>query len=76
MIVELMRQGLSPMNACREAVERIIRKYPKDYKNLQAGFLALSKSGEYGAYSIHKGFDYAVRSNNQNELIDASSYTG
>ncbi len=76
MIVELMRQGYPPMEACKEAVERIVRKYQKDYMDLQVGFLALSKSGEYGAHSIHKGFDFAVKSNNQNELIDANSYTG
>ncbi len=74
MIVELMRQGLSPREACKQAVERIVRKYPNDYKNLQVGFLALSKSGEYGAYSIHKGFNFAVKSDTQNELIDAEYY--
>ena len=76
MIVELMRQGLSPMEACQQAVERIVRKYPKNYKDLQVGFLALSKTGEYGAYSIHKGFNYAVKSREQEELIDANSHTG
>lgn len=75
MIVELMRQGFSPMDACQEAVERIVRKYPKDYKDLQVGFLALNKSGEYGAYGIHPGFNYAVKSNTQDELIDSNSYT-
>ncbi len=74
MIVELMRQGKSPMQACREAVERIVRKYPNDYKNLQVGFLAINKAGAYGAYSIHQGFDYAVRSNTTNELIDAQFF--
>ncbi len=74
MIVELMRQGLSPSEACKQAVERLVRKYPEDYKDLQVGFLALSKSGEYGAYSIHKGFNYAVKSNDEEELIDAPYY--
>ncbi len=76
MIVELMRQGLTPMEACQAAVERIIKKYPNNYKELQVGFLALSKTGEYGAYGIHKGFNYAVKANDQDELIDAGSYTG
>ena len=76
MIVELMRQGLSPMDACKAAVDRIVKKYPNNYKDLQVGFLALSKAGEYGAYGIHKGFNYAVKSNDQNELIDSGSYTG
>lgn len=73
MIVELMRQGYPPQEACKEAVERIKRKYPNNYKELQVGFLALSKTGEYGAYGMHKGFNYAVKSNTQDELIDAQS---
>jgi N4-(beta-N-acetylglucosaminyl)-L-asparaginase len=73
MIVELMRQGFSPQEACEEAVGRIKRKYPNSYMDLQVGFLALSKSGEYGAYAMHKGFNFAVKSNVQDELIDAGS---
>ena len=75
MIVELMRQGLSPMAACKAAIDRIVKKYPDNYKDLQVGFLALSKAGEYGAYGIHKGFNYAVKCNDQNQLIDSGSYT-
>lgn len=74
MIVELMRQGKSPQEACQEAVERIVRKYPNDYKNLQVGFLALSKSGEYGAYAVHQGFNFAVKTKTQEELIDSNHY--
>jgi N4-(beta-N-acetylglucosaminyl)-L-asparaginase len=76
MIVELMRQGYSPQEACEQAVNRIVKKYPEDYKNLQVGFLALNKNGEYGAFSIHKGFNFAVRSGDQEELIDAGFYQG
>ena len=76
MIVELMRQGFSPQEACEQAVNRIVKKYPNNYKNLQVGFLALNKQGEYGAYSIHKGFNFAVRSEDQDELIDAGNYSG
>ena len=75
MIVELMRQGYPPKEACKEAIERIVRKYKNYYNDLQVGFLALSKTGEYGAHAIHPGFDYAVKSKDQNELIDAISYT-
>ncbi|WP_420384730.1 isoaspartyl peptidase/L-asparaginase family protein [Roseivirga sp.] len=76
MIVELMRQGYSPQEACEQAVNRIVKKYPNNYKNLQVGFLALNKQGEYGAYAIHQGFNFAVRSNDENELIDAGHYNG
>ncbi len=70
-VVELMRNGRTPYEACKEAVERIIKKH-KDMTNLQVGFLAINKYGEVGAYSVFKGFNYAVQSNTQNELIDAN----
>lgn len=59
LIVELMRQGKSPGDACKEAVERIIAKNP-NYKDFQVGFIALNKEGEYGGYCIHPGFSYRV----------------
>ncbi len=59
MVVEMMRQGKSPSEACIEVVERIRRKH-KTLKDLQVGFLALNKDGNFGAYSIHKDFTYAV----------------
>ena len=74
MIVELMRQGYSPQEACEQAVNRIVKKYPNDYQNLQVGFLALNKNGEFGAFSIHKGFNFAVKTDHQEELIDAGFY--
>jgi N4-(beta-N-acetylglucosaminyl)-L-asparaginase len=40
-------------------------------ENLQVGFIALNKNGEVGSYSVFSGFNYAVRSKEQNELIDA-----
>ncbi len=69
-IVELMRNGRSPEEACKEAVYRIIAKH-KDLTNLQVGFLALNKNGEYGGFSVYKGFNYAVHTNAENKLIDA-----
>ena len=69
-VVELMRQGKSPQEACEEAVERIIKKH-KNIKGVQVGFLAINKMGETGAYSVYKGFNYALKNNAQEELIDA-----
>ncbi|WP_237390465.1 isoaspartyl peptidase/L-asparaginase family protein [Fulvivirga sediminis] len=73
MVVEVMRQGATPQEACKIIVERIYNKL-KDVENLQVGFLALDKKGNYGGYAIHKGFNYAIYSNAvNNELIDATS---
>ena len=69
LVVELMRQGYSPENACKEAVMRIIRKKPETAKNIQVGFLALNKKGEYGAYAIQKGFSFAVCDQNKQDLV-------
>src|SRR5690242_11342353 len=60
LVVELMRQGLSPEEACKKAVERIITRNPEQAKKVQVGFLALNKKGEYGAYALQKGFTFAV----------------
>jgi isoaspartyl peptidase/L-asparaginase-like protein (Ntn-hydrolase superfamily) len=73
LVVELMRQGHSPEEACRLAVERVISKNP-DYREIQVGFLALNKDGEYGSYCIQPGFDYAVYDQpGGNRMIKASS---
>ena len=69
-VVELMRHGFSPTEACKEAVNRII-KNNKDLTNKQVGFIALNKQGEYGGFSIHKGFNYAVKAKGLNELVDS-----
>ena len=69
LVVELMRQGLSPEEACKEAVMRIIRKKPATAKEIQVGFLAMNKKGEYGAYAIQKGFSFAVCTAKQDDLI-------
>ncbi|GAB1462907.1 N(4)-(beta-N-acetylglucosaminyl)-L-asparaginase [Pedobacter sp.] len=69
LVVELMRQGYSPEEACKEAVMRIIKKKKNSTKVLQVGFLALNKNGEYGAYAIQKGFTFAVCDNQKQDLI-------
>ncbi|WP_282074572.1 isoaspartyl peptidase/L-asparaginase family protein [Maribacter aquivivus] len=57
LIVELMRQGKSPQEACEEGVKRIIAKN-KDKQDFQIGFIAINKKGETGGYCIHPGFTY------------------
>lgn len=73
LVVELMRQGSSPEDACRQAVERILKKNPEKAKKVQVGFLALNKNGEYGAYCLQKGFTYAVYDASGNSLLNSKS---
>jgi N4-(beta-N-acetylglucosaminyl)-L-asparaginase len=75
LVVELMRQGYPPEEACKEAVMRIIKKKPETAKEIQVGFLALNKKGEYGAFAIQKGFSFAVCNKvNQELLIKGKSF--
>ncbi|MBL7932515.1 MAG: N(4)-(beta-N-acetylglucosaminyl)-L-asparaginase [Bacteroidia bacterium] len=76
-VIELMRQGLSPEEACKKAVERIIyatKRRNKSLNELQIGFLAINKKGEHGSFCLQKGFNYAVHSPEiNNQLMDAKS---
>lgn len=72
LIVELMRQGMNPQEACEEAVNRIVAK--QEYKDMQVGYLAIDKDGNYGAYAIHPGFNYALHAKGENKMHDAESF--
>lgn len=77
LVVELMRQGKSPQKACEEAVSRIVKltkNRGKELKNIQVGFIALNKKGEYGAYCVQGGFNYAVNDNSGNKLVDSAYF--
>ena len=74
LVVELMRQGASPQEACEQAIARITKN--QNYKDMQIGYLAINKKGEHGAYAVHPWFNYALHQNGKNELIDSPSFLG
>ena len=69
LVVEFMRQGYSPEQACKKAVERIVKRDKAKAKTLQVGFLALNKKGKYGAYAIQQGFVFSVKSDGENRIL-------
>jgi L-asparaginase/N4-(beta-N-acetylglucosaminyl)-L-asparaginase len=72
-IVENMKHGYSPQEACEEAVKRAMKKVP-DAGNQPIYFIALNKEGEYGAYGTDAYFKYALYTNEDgNRLIQAGS---
>lgn len=73
LVVELMRNGMSPARACEEAVIRITKKIP-DYQNHQIGYIALNTKGEYGAFCIQPGFNYALKTSDTTDLIEAEAW--
>jgi len=72
LVVELMRQGYSAMEACNEAVDRIVQQEGGTTK-LQVGYIALGKDGSIGYSSIQKGFQYALYKDGVNKLHDVKS---
>ncbi|HEY3521389.1 MAG TPA: N(4)-(beta-N-acetylglucosaminyl)-L-asparaginase [Rhodanobacteraceae bacterium] len=74
LVVELMRQGRSPVEACKEAVLRVLHKHPSTARGTQVAFLAMNKGGEVGGYAIQHGFSYAVcDAKNQSALVPSAS---
>jgi N4-(beta-N-acetylglucosaminyl)-L-asparaginase len=72
-VVELMRQGLSPEQACKKAVERILRIKGNKAREIQIGFIAINKKGIYGGYALQKGFSFAVKSGEEERLVVAKN---
>lgn len=70
-VIEFMRQGMGPEEACKKAIERIVKIKGEKAKDIQVAFLALSKSGEAGAYAIHPGFTYALKTETEEKLVKA-----
>ena len=72
LVVELMRQGKSPQEACETAVKRIVSSNSQENK-FQVAYIAMNKSGEVGSYSIEPGFSYMDYYNGENKEIITES---
>ncbi len=59
-VVELMRQGFPPEEACKKVIERLLKVKGEKAKDIQAAIIAINKKGEYGAYCLQTGFNYSV----------------
>jgi N4-(beta-N-acetylglucosaminyl)-L-asparaginase len=77
-IIEMMRKGMSPTDACLEALHRIARNYKNDKKKLKTFhifFYALNKDGVHGAASLWSNLydkrpaQYAVHDGTQARLV-------
>lgn len=75
LVVELMRQGYNPEAACKKAVERMVKRDAAKAKEIQVGFIAINKKGEYGGYCLQKGFNYAVcYADDKNFMVDGKHW--
>ena len=58
-VVENMRHGMSPTEACAEAIRRIARTDPQGM-DLAINFIAIDKHGKFGAAGTQANFPYSV----------------
>jgi N4-(beta-N-acetylglucosaminyl)-L-asparaginase len=81
-IIEMMRKGMSPKDACLEALNRVAHNYKNDKKRLATFhifFYAINKDGVHGAASLWRNtYDrtkhatYAVHDGTQARLMDCA----
>ena len=73
LVVEFMREGMTPTEACNAALKRVIDELP-GYHESQIGFVALDKFGNTGAASLNPGFNYAIKSSSFSGVREAGSW--
>ncbi len=67
LIVELMRQGYAPQDACKEALGRTIGRHDGDLA-FQIAYIAIRKDGKIGSACIKWSFEYALARGGENKL--------
>jgi N4-(beta-N-acetylglucosaminyl)-L-asparaginase len=83
-IVEMMRKGMAPTDACLEAMHRVARNYNNDKKKLATFhiyFYALNRDGVHGSASLWRnGYEagkrakYAVHDGTEGRLVECAAY--
>ncbi|MBK9638830.1 MAG: isoaspartyl peptidase/L-asparaginase [Bacteroidetes bacterium] len=73
-VVEAMRYGKSPKEACQLAVERMYKLRKNNLNDMQIGFIAVNKSGEIGAFSLREGFNYCYRSGEGLDVVNDAEF--
>jgi N4-(beta-N-acetylglucosaminyl)-L-asparaginase len=83
-MIEMMRQGKSPTEACLEAMGRVARNYKNDKKKLgtfHIYFYAINKDGVHGAaslwrngYEANKQAAYAVHDGTEARLTPCTPF--
>jgi N4-(beta-N-acetylglucosaminyl)-L-asparaginase len=66
-VIELMRAGMAPVDACLEALRRVVTfttearlRDPEGRPNFGVNYYAVNKNGEYGGAAIYSGARFVV----------------
>jgi len=74
LVVEFIRDGLSPEEACKKAIGRLVSLRKDKLGDIQVCFLAIDRSGSFGGFSLRPGFTYSVRSAKEEKIYKAKSW--
>lgn len=74
LVVEFMRSGLSPEEACKKAIGRLVSMRKDKLGDVQVCFLAIDQKGGFGAYSLRPGFTYSVRNRHEEKIYKSKSW--
>lgn len=69
-VVELMRAGAHPHDACVEVIKRIQKKHPAGM-DLAINFLAIDKKGRFGGAGTSSGFQFSVTHPGSSQVLPA-----
>jgi N4-(beta-N-acetylglucosaminyl)-L-asparaginase len=69
MVVDFMRQGLSPQDACKQTIKRISQISGIPISKLDINFVAVNRQGDFGAAGTSAGFKFAVAGNGKSEVL-------
>lgn len=72
MVVENMRAGMTPEQACIATIRRIAKMDPTPAAELQINFIAIDKKGRYGAAGTGEGFEFAVTSASSSKVLKSA----
>lgn len=75
LVVEFMRQGLTPEEACLKTIARIAALDPLPASELHLNFVALDKKGRFGAAGSGAGFRYAVTTPKSSRVLSGAAFT-
>ncbi len=73
-VVENMRQGMSPTEACAETIKRIARTDPLGM-DLGINFIAINKRGEFGAAGTQANFPYSITTKEFSEVRKGQAFS-
>jgi isoaspartyl peptidase/L-asparaginase-like protein (Ntn-hydrolase superfamily) len=75
LIVEFMRSGMHPTDACEKAIRRIAELDPKRIDQLSINFIAINKQGDFGAAGTSADFRFAFATIDKSDVVDAKILT-